>query len=180
MTPRKIQRYIKQKQKNTKRTVPTTKQVQVEQSFERVRTFERDNSKAKSINAKTMEFIALDNQPFSVVNDVDFRRLVEHLTSSPGTHYQVGAIFQMLPFRSYTVLLKRTSLSYLLWASLLLASRLTDIWTSDVSPMSMLSLTAQGVDDDFAQRKAVLHSQECAGSHTAAAISKAFENMFET
>ena len=31
-----------------------------------------------------MEFIALDNQPFSVVDDVGFRQLVEH-----GTHYQV-------------------------------------------------------------------------------------------
>ena len=32
----------------------------------------------------------------------------------------------------------------------------TDIWTSDVSPMSMLSLTAQRVDEDFLLRKAVL------------------------
>ena len=51
----------------------------------------------------------------------------------------------------------------------------TDIWTSDVSPMSMLSLTAQWVDEDFILRKAVLHAQECAGSHTAAAISMSFE-----
>jgi hypothetical protein len=28
--------------------------------------------------------------------------------------------------------------------------------------------------------KAVFHAQECAGSHTAATISMAFENMFET
>ena len=36
--------------------------VWIEQSFERVRTFQRDNSKAKSIKAKIMEFIALDIQ----------------------------------------------------------------------------------------------------------------------
>jgi hypothetical protein len=47
--------------------------VKVEQSFEIVTTFQRDNSKPKSINAKIMEFIALDNQPFSVVGDVGFR-----------------------------------------------------------------------------------------------------------
>jgi hypothetical protein len=57
----------------TKCTLPTTKQVQVKQSFERVRTFQRDNSKAKSINAKIMEFIALDNQPLSVVDEVGVR-----------------------------------------------------------------------------------------------------------
>ena len=43
-----------------------------------------------------------------------------------------------------------------------------------------MSLTAQWVDEDFVLRKAVLHVQECAGSHTAAAISMAFENVFET
>ena len=55
--------------------------VWLKQSFERVTTFQRDNSKAKSIKAKIMELIALDNQPFSVVGDVGVRRLVEHRSS---------------------------------------------------------------------------------------------------
>jgi hypothetical protein len=55
-----------------------------------------------------------------------------------------------------------------------------DIWTSDGSPMSMRSLTAQWVNEDFVLRRAVLHAQECAGSHSTAAISMAFENMFKT
>jgi hypothetical protein len=33
---------------------------------------------------------------------------------------------------------------------------------------------------DLVLRKDVLHAQECGGSHIAAAISMAFENMFET
>ena len=52
--------------------------VWIEQSFERVRKLQLNNSMAKSIKAKTMEFTALDNQPFSVVGDV-----------CTGTHYQV-------------------------------------------------------------------------------------------
>jgi hypothetical protein len=56
----------------------------------------------------------------------------------------------------------------------------TDIWTSDVSPMSIMILTAQWVHKDFLLRKAVLYAQECAGSHATADISMAFENMFET
>ena len=56
----------------------------------------------------------------------------------------------------------------------------TDIWTSDVSPMNMLSLIAQWVVEDFLLRKVVLHAHENAGCHTTAAISMAFENMFET
>ncbi|XP_057184493.1 zinc finger BED domain-containing protein 4-like [Triplophysa rosa] len=56
----------------------------------------------------------------------------------------------------------------------------TDIWSSDVSPTSMLSLTAQWIDKDFKLRKVVLHSQEFRGSHTAAVISNAFSKMFDT
>ena len=37
----------------------------------------------KSIKAKIMEFIALDSQPFSVVGDVGFHRLVEHRYTLP-------------------------------------------------------------------------------------------------
>ena len=56
----------------------------------------------------------------------------------------------------------------------------SDIWSSDVSPMSMLSLTAQWINADFQLCKAVLHSQEFSGSRTAAAQATAFDNMFET
>jgi hypothetical protein len=34
-----------------------------------------------------MEFIALDNQPFSVVNDVGFRQLVLHRYTLPSRRY---------------------------------------------------------------------------------------------
>ena len=37
----------------------------------------------------------------------------------------------------------------------------TDIWSSSVSQVSMLSLTAQWLGKDFVLKKAVLHSQEC-------------------
>lgn len=53
----------------------------------------------------------------------------------------------------------------------------THIWTSSVSPFSMLSLTAQWIDRGFVLKKAVLQSQECTGPRTAAATS-AFDGMF--
>ena len=62
----------------------TMSAVWVEQSFERVRTFQRDNSKTKFINAKRMEFLALDSQLCSVVSDVGFRDW-----SNTCTHYHV-------------------------------------------------------------------------------------------
>ncbi|RXN15512.1 zinc finger BED domain-containing 4-like protein [Labeo rohita] len=56
----------------------------------------------------------------------------------------------------------------------------TDIWSSDVSPTSMLSLTAQWINAEFKLQNILLHAQEFVGSHTAAAISDALANMFET
>jgi len=46
--------------------------------------------------------------------------------------------------------------------------------------MSMLSLTAQWVDDNFEMNRAVLHVQEFPGSHTGVAIAGAFDSMFAT
>jgi hypothetical protein len=56
---------------------------------------------------------------------------------------------------------------------------MTDIWTSDISSMNMLSPTAQWAIEDFVLRKVVLHAHEYSGCHTAAAISMAFLNMFQ-
>ncbi|XP_067300896.1 zinc finger BED domain-containing protein 4-like [Pseudorasbora parva] len=120
--------------------------------LEKAKKFTSDSAKAKGITKKIMEFIALDDQPFSVVEDVGFRRLIDHI--EPVTPCQVDDIAAL----SFT----------------------TDIWSSDVSPTSMLSLTVQWIDTDFKLKKIVLHSQEFRGSHTAVAISEAFANMFDT
>lgn len=56
-----------------------TPDVPIQQAFENYKKFSRDSDKAKAINDKVMEFIALDDQPFSVVEDPGFRELVAHL-----------------------------------------------------------------------------------------------------
>jgi hypothetical protein len=94
--------------------------------------------------------------------------------SSPGTHYFSDVALSEL----HSIV--ETYIYELLAMGVTAISFTTDIWTSNVSPIGMRSLTAQWVDEDFVLRKAVLHAQECASSHTAAAISMAFENMFET
>lgn len=54
---------------------------------------------------------------------------------------------------------------------------MTDIWKSDVSPMSVLSLTAQWIDANYNLQRTVLQAQEFSGSHMAGAISMAFDKM---
>lgn len=53
-----------------------------------------------------------------------------------------------------------------------------DIWTCDVSPVSMMSLTAQWLNTDFKLHRAVLHSQELPSSHTGTII-QTFEAMLQ-
>ena len=47
--------------------------------IEKIKKFAKDSAKANGNTKKIMEFMALDDQPFGVVGDIGFRRLVEHI-----------------------------------------------------------------------------------------------------
>lgn len=51
-----------------------------------------------------------------------------------------------------------------------MVSLITDIWSSTVCPMSLLSLPAQWVDSSFMLQKAVLQAKQLHGSHTGESI----------
>ena len=53
----------------------------------------------------------------------------------------------------------------------------TDLWSSGVAPMSLLSLTAPWIDSSFTLHNVVLHASELRGNHTAERIQKAIEEM---
>lgn len=150
--------------------------VPIDQAFQNCKKFARDSSKAQGINDRIMEFIVTDDQPFSVVEDKGFRQLIAHLEpryTVPSRRYFSDVCLPAL----YDAV--ATHIHSLIDASVSEISFTTDIWTSDVSTVSMLSLTAQWLDEDFNMKKTLLHAQECSGSHTAAAIREAFEGMFE-
>ncbi len=56
----------------------------------------------------------------------------------------------------------------------------TDIWTSSVCPMSLLSLTAQWIDKEFVRHQVTLHAKSFQGSHTSQTIAGAFDSMLQT
>ncbi len=62
-----------------RKTPPRTPTPSVADVFEKARKFPSDGVKAKGITQKIMEFIALDDQPFSVIEDVGFLILIEHI-----------------------------------------------------------------------------------------------------
>ncbi len=128
-----------------KQTLPTTNKP-VQQTLDNTKKFDKDSAKAKAINCKVMEMIAIDDQPFSIVEDFGFRRLIEFIepryslpsrrhfadVSLPALYNEVAAHIQMLLGKNVTDI-----------------SFTTDIWSSDVSPVSMLSLTAQWIEDSL-------------------------------
>lgn len=91
-----------------------------------------------------MEFIALDNQPFSVVEDVGFSRLMMYLELRYAMPSRRNFSAVALPELQSVV----ASHIEKLLAGASHISFTTDIWTSSVSPVSILSLTVQWIDED--------------------------------
>ena len=133
----------------------------------------RESKKAKEITEHIAHFIVLDDQPLSVVNNVGFRRLINHLEpryEMPSRSYVTETVIPNLHRDVRGFLAKYVGSAEAL-------SFTTDIWSSDVSPMSLLSLTAHWVDADFTPRRAVLHAREFRGSHTFDTIMDALKQM---
>lgn len=155
----------------------TPQRLLTQPTLESTHAYSRDSGKAKAITKKVMEFIALDDQPFSVVEDVGFRRLLAHIDPRYTLPSRRHLVDVALPELHQAV---HSHIDGLLKENVSSFSFTSDIWSSDVSPVSMLSLTAQWIDADFHLRNVILHSQEFPGSHTAAALVTAYENMFQT
>ena len=89
-----------------------------------------------------------------------------------GTNYQVGGTF--LTQRCQSCLRAFQAIYTNCWTPL---NPRSVSQTSNVSLMSMLSLTAQWLDDEFELHQVLLHCEECPGSHTADNLTAKFEKM---
>ena len=124
--------------------------------------------------AAVCHFIALDDQPLSVVKDVGFRHLLSTLElryeipSRPYiTDVMVPKVFDEVKKHVRNLVNEASALSFT-----------TDIWTSSVCPM--LSLTAQWIDEEFVRHRVTLHVKSFRGSHTSQTIAGAFDSMLQT
>ena len=116
---------------------------------------------ARKITQTVGEMIALDNQPFSIVDDLGFKNLVRVLKpryNLPSRRYFAEVVipdmYQQVKERVVTFLKQQDFLSCE-----------TDLWSS-VAQDSMLSLTAHCICLDFSRKSFVLQSTEFNASHT--------------
>ena len=170
---------LKLKEKESAKTTqapPKTTAIEgpIQQALDKVKPYVKDSAKAKSITSKIMEMIALDDQPFSIVEDQGFRRLIHHIDpryTVPSrkhlTQVSLPALYDTVATHIRKMLENVNDVSFT-----------TDIWSSDVNGTSMLSLTAQWIDENFEMQRAVLHAQQFNCSHTGQAIADAFTDMF--
>ena len=140
----------------------TLKQVTLTQSEDRRKAWDINDSRAKAVHLKIAEMIALDCQPYSVVDDIGFRAMVQALDpryNLPSRRYFTETVIPtIVVWMVQTIKANLKSVSYL--------SFTTDVWSSNVSSDSLLSLTAHWVSDEFQLISAVLQAKSLEERHT--------------
>ncbi|KAI7792535.1 putative zinc finger BED domain-containing protein 4-like [Triplophysa rosa] len=146
-----------------KKSVPLQQTLQ--EVIQKLQKLTPESNKAKLITEKVTEFIVLDDQPLSVVENMGFQRLCRYYISDTAVPSKYKQVCEFISKRLENV----STISFT-----------TDIWSSDVCPMSLLSLTAQWIYSSFDLQKAVLHAKQFRGSHTGESIAGATEKMLNT
>ena len=152
------------------------RQPTLKETFKNKEKLSENSDRAKAITAAIAEFMALDDQPLSVVANPGFRRLMEVLEPRyvlPSRHYftekALPAAHKKLRDHVQEQLANVPAIGFT-----------TDIWSSSVCPMSLLSFTAQWIDASFTLQRVTLHTQDFRGSHTAERIGEAIQGMLDS
>ena len=145
------------------------RQVTLETLAEKRKPYGPDHPRAKGITHRIAEMIAVDLQPFSVVEDVDFCRLMAELEPR-----------YVLPSRRYfsEVIIPSMHANVKHHISELLSSTdhvsvTTDIWSSSHSHHSFMSLTAHFIVSSMEKKHVMLSAWKFDQSHNADNISAA-------
>ena len=142
---------------------------------DKLRQWDINDVRAQRIHRLVAEMIALDTQPFSVVEDVGFVRLVKTLEpryTLPSRKYLVEKI---LPTVHRDLMSKvREKIEKVIYFSFT-----TDAWSASAGTASLLSLTAHWLMDDFTRQSAVLHVQPLDDSHTGEYLGGVYKEMLE-
>ncbi|XP_074524912.1 zinc finger BED domain-containing protein 4 [Halichoeres trimaculatus] len=120
--------------------------------------------------------LALTNLPLSFVDSVGFRRFMKVVEPKYDVPSRTTKVRTVIPEVHYSV--KKHVSSLLCNAPFI--SFTTDIWSSSVSAVSLISQTARWIDADFQPHSIMLHAKEFSGSHTGQANAEKFEEMFNT
>ena len=149
------------------------KQVTLPEARDLLKPWDINDHRAKSIHIKIAEMIALDCQPYSLVEDVGFKALVRALEPKyqiPSRRYFCETVIpEMVCTMESRIKSKLEGMQYV--------SFTTDVWSSDVNSDSLLSLTAHWIDDSFNPLSAVLQAESLEERHTGEYIGMKISKM---
>ena len=152
------------------------KQLSLEESFASKKIWDINDSRSKGIHKAIMTMMALENQPFSIVEDDGFVKLMAHLQPR-----------YLIPSRKYfseTMLsevygdLRSTVLDELAAPEGDFVSFTSDIWTCSSSSEAFISLSGHWIKTSFKRQSAVLAAAHFPGSHTGDNIAAMFDKMW--
>lgn len=166
-------RELKQKEKRKEQTA--FRQLTMIEAEAKVKVWDINDPHAMRIHKLVGEMIATDNQPFSVVQDTGFNRLIKTLEPRyvlPSRKYFSESIVPDIKEKINAKLAEMlVDVPYL--------SLTTDIWSSSSAQESLISLTAHWVTAEFNRVAAVLHAHKFEGSHTGEYICEKLEDMLK-
>ena len=134
-----------------------------------------NDPRALCIHRKIGEMIAVDNQPFSLVEDIGFIRLLHTLEpryNLPSRKYFSETIVPSMVASVHDgINIKLRNAKHF--------SFTTDIWSTNVSSDSLLSFTAHWITNDFQRLSAVLNVKLLEGSHTGAHLCEQYSEILK-
>ncbi|GBP33612.1 Zinc finger BED domain-containing protein 4 [Eumeta japonica] len=134
----------------------------VEESIEENQMWDTSHARAREMDDLIGEMIALQNLPFHFVEGVGFRRVIQ--TALPNyqlrghqffTDHICEEIYTKMAIKIGQMLKQFLKLSFTM-----------DIWSEPSVNVSLLSLTAYGISEDFTRRQIVLECASVQGSLT--------------
>ncbi|CAG5041904.1 unnamed protein product [Parnassius apollo] len=149
------------------------KQLSLEEVILKEKKWDIHNSNSKKIDKLIGEMIALQNLPFSFVEGLGFRRLIQEL--APRYNFRGRNFFTDFVCKElYGKVAQKVkelieTFDYMSFTS--------DIWSDPSSNASLLSLTCHGIAENFDRSSIILKCETFDGRHTGDIISAKFNTM---
>ncbi|CAF3790922.1 unnamed protein product, partial [Rotaria socialis] len=149
-------------------TSKITKQLTLTESLDKKKLWDINDNRAVKIHKRIGEMIALDIQPYSIVEDIGFRKLIQDICPNyeipSRTYFSQKVVPGIYDNVFQSVKAHLDTANYI--------SLTTDIWTSNNSNAAFLSMTGHWLSDEFYQQRAVLRVIHFPESHTGQNISE--------
>ena len=173
---KEIYEAAKKEQREMESQKAPSHQPTVADPFQRQKQWANSHEKSKQIDKLIAEMIITDNQPFSVVSDVGFQRLVAALNPRYALKSEKFYRTEKIPAIHAKVVQKIKTLIQPENAGFPLAFT-TDCWSGTTE--SLMSLTCHFITNEWERKQVVLNTTVMEGSHTGQYIKDKFLKMIE-